>query len=146
MSPLQAVLEMTEQLRHLSEVVHHLSSGLDGQLLKLRRTQAVLAVTLALTLALAVSNRMQVVETARVAELAGENQRHIAQNQQRLDVVQHAINADVLCPLYGLFLDSYRPESPQAKENIARYESAFGVIEQGAVALGCQHVTRGRAP
>jgi hypothetical protein len=65
-------------------------------------------------------------------------------NSNDIRAVQSKVSTQVLCPLYDLLLDSYAPNSPQAKADVKTYNGTFTVIEQGATALGCTHHTRGR--
>lgn len=54
---------------------------------------------------------------------------------------QDQLRADVLCPLYGLILGGYDPDSrdPDGTKPDARrkYEETFVVIREGYAALGC---------
>lgn len=49
---------------------------------------------------------------------------------------QERTRGEVLCPLYGVFLASYRPAAQPAAQR-AQYEQAFAVIREGAEALDC---------
>jgi hypothetical protein len=61
---------------------------------------------------------------------------YLAWTNHRVNVVQERTSNDVLCPLYGLFLASYRPEA-QPPERRAGYEDAFAVIRQSYRVLQC---------
>jgi hypothetical protein len=50
---------------------------------------------------------------------------------------QQRTRREVLCPLYGVFLASYNPDSAAAQADPQRYEQAFTVIRRGVVVLGC---------
>ena len=54
---------------------------------------------------------------------------------------QNQLRGDVLCPLYGLILGGYDPDSrdPDGTKPEARrkYEETFTVIREGYAALGC---------
>lgn len=64
-------------------------------------------------------------------------------NSNRIDEVQQKTSTEVLCPLYDLFLDTWAPNSPAAKEDPAKYSDAFDKIEHGARVLNCPHSQRG---
>ena len=59
----------------------------------------------------------------------------VADQQQRLNETR----ADVLCPLYGVFLQSDTPErrAALAGDELDRYTHAIEVIADGAATLGC---------
>lgn len=73
----------------------------------------------------------------------------ISHTVDEVDQVQHRTSADVLCPLYGVFLASDTPAAneralkergPQgAKERL----EAFKVIREGAKTLGCDFTKKG---
>lgn len=83
--------------------------------------------------------------TGFVVRYVSHNSDRIDVQQQQLGKVQHSVSSQSLCPLYGLFLDSYRPEALPSTRDRGEYDKAFTIIEDGAKALGCQHVKRGRA-
>lgn len=57
-------------------------------------------------------------------------------NGQKIAQVQERTSNEVLCPLYKLFLDSYRPEA-QPPERRQAYEDAFKVIRKSYAVLEC---------
>ncbi len=57
-------------------------------------------------------------------------------NTYRVNVVQERTSAEVLCPLYELFLESYHPDR-QPPERLAEYEQTFNVIRKSYDVLGC---------
>jgi hypothetical protein len=58
-------------------------------------------------------------------------------NTYRVNVVQERTSAEVLCPLYELFLGSYHPDR-QPPERLAEYEQTFNVIRKSYDVLGCR--------
>lgn len=60
----------------------------------------------------------------------------VTDTARRVDQVQAVVNRDVLCPLYDVFLGSYRPER-QPPEDLATYEASFNVIRAGHRTLRC---------
>lgn len=57
-------------------------------------------------------------------------------NAYRIDALQQRTSGEVLCPLYGLFLDSYHPER-QPPERLAEYEASFAVLRKSYEVLDC---------
>lgn len=55
------------------------------------------------------------------------------ETSKRQDVVQ----SEVLCPLYAIFIGSYRPESRTEGPDRQKYEEAFTVIRGSYAKLGC---------
>lgn len=84
----------------------------------------------------------QIFELRRLAELAAENRQQITVNQDNIAAIQQRTSIEALCPLWDIFLASYRPNSPQALEDPAKYEASFQVIENGAAAMGCARTQR----
>ncbi len=50
---------------------------------------------------------------------------------------QETTRTGALCPLYALFLRSYDPKSPAARQNPTKYEAAFRGLREQSGALGC---------
>jgi hypothetical protein len=61
---------------------------------------------------------------------------YVVWNNARITAVQERTSNEVLCPLYDLFLRSYRPEV-QPPERRADYEASFEVIRHSYAVLEC---------
>ena len=121
--------EISTSLETLSDAVDELAIDQAGQLtrtrLALRWTICGLAVDLVLTV---------------LGGFLWLGERHTS---NELKAVNSRVSTQALCPLYELFLRSYNPQSPQARDNPAEYDRSFSVIEQGARTLGCANAVRG---
>lgn len=128
--------ELTQSVEELSALSQEISVAQAGQIKRVQKLQGWLMVAL-VTVAVAAGFAIWAALKLEEANAA------IADNQKTISEIQVAVSADVLCPLYDIFLDSYRPNSPQAKEDPELYERSFDVIENGARALKCTDTTRG---
>lgn len=60
----------------------------------------------------------------------------VVSNATRISRIQDRTSNGVLCPLYSLLIDSYRPDVVPADQK-AQYEHAFVVLRQGYAVLDC---------
>ena len=126
----QLVGGIAESVQTLTVAVTDLATRQAAQLRRTRRALRWTIVGLAVDLALTAVGALLYIQ--------------VQHNSDDLRTVNTRVSTQALCPLYEVFLKSYNPTSPQAKADPAQYEHSFVVIEQGARALGCQQVTRGR--
>lgn len=145
------LLSITRSVNDLAVTTRALSSG---HARSIRVTWWVVAALALLAFVLT----YQVLKLRRLAIVATENRAQIQANQDALDVaqrrsdanqvniaeLQERTSAQVLCPMWQLFLKSYNPERPDAKMDPKAYEDAFVVIEAGAETLGCAVTKRVR--
>lgn len=128
---------IAKSVARLTGLAQALAEGLQAQIVKAARIQrAVGAVVVALALGAGVIG-YQVAKLKQLGDVAAENGRHIAEIQERT-------SGQVLCPMWEMFLGSYRADHPEAVRDPKAYEQAFSVIEAGAATLGCKKTTRGR--
>lgn len=126
----ELVTEVAASLATLAESVDQLTGA---QAIQLRRTRMALKWTIA-----------GLVVDLLLTFLGGLLYVRVEGNTDQLKSVNARVSTQALCPLYELFLRSYNPQGPVAKQDPAEYERNFAIIEQGARALGCTHITKGR--
>jgi hypothetical protein len=124
------VTNVTTSMSTLREAVHTLAMRQETQLRRTQRTVKWIRFGLITHLILLLVCGILYVQVQR--------------NSDQLRAVNVRTSTQALCPLYELFLRSYNPQSPTAKQDPVEYERNFTVIEQGARVLGCAHVVRGR--
>ena len=62
---------------------------------------------------------------------------YVAVRAERTARAQEQLRSDVLCPLYGLILGGYTPQTRDPGPARAAYEDTFVVIRDGYRILGC---------
>jgi hypothetical protein len=133
---LKYVTEINASITELTILTNGLTKVQTAQITKLKRVSF-------WTIAIAIISLVLVLGAITSIYFMYQGAIKLGQQTEEIAVLEKRTSTEVLCPLYALFLGSYNPNSPNAKENPEQYERSFKVIEDGAKILGCKPVEKG---
>lgn len=140
----QSLDTIARSVQELTVLAQALSDGLQQQITRAGVIQRWIAGVVIVLVLFGGVIGFQVAELKRLTLVAAANRADITTNQEHIAGIQRTVNAEVLCPLFVMFLRSHRPEHPEAQRDPQAYEEAFEVLEHGATTLGCAQTRRGR--